>query len=170
MILTSALRWGFQADNAYSKCGLTKAEYSVLKDCVFQAWKAWRNRPKTAVALAAEWWQWVLHFRSLEKYTPRSFSLVICSKVSLESESADFMVNLVWGQKLLVLFLKPYINISVRWNSFANCMLRLSEDRCRLEVGRHHFHSWWCVVSEKLAVVFEVGWHVVDEQSKQEWS
>jgi len=83
------------------------AVYRVLKDCVFQAWKAWRSWPKKAVAFAAECWQWVLHFRSLEKYTPtRSLLLVICLRVSLESESADLMVNLVWGQKLLVLFLK----------------------------------------------------------------
>jgi len=113
MILTSALQLLLQTDDVYSKFGLTKAEYRVLKDCVFQAWKAWRSWPNPAVALAAECWQWVLHFRSLEKHTPRSFSLVICSRVSLELESADFMVNLVWGQKLFVLFL-PYIYISVR--------------------------------------------------------
>jgi hypothetical protein len=75
---------------------------------VFQAWKAWRSWPKTAVALAL-WWQWVLHFRSLEKYTSRSFSLVICSKVSLESDSADFYGKLDVGTEVISLIFENHI-------------------------------------------------------------
>jgi len=48
----------------------------------------------------------VLHFRSLEKYTPRSFSVLISSSVSLEPVSADIMVNLREVQKLFILFLR----------------------------------------------------------------
>ncbi|RNA12998.1 hypothetical protein BpHYR1_012416 [Brachionus plicatilis] len=51
------------------------------------------------LALAAECWQWVLNFRSLEKYTLRSFSVLISSSVSLEPVSADIMVSLEEVQK-----------------------------------------------------------------------
>ncbi|RMZ98655.1 hypothetical protein BpHYR1_033254, partial [Brachionus plicatilis] len=60
---------------------------------------AWRSCPRMELALAAECWQWVLHFRSLERYTPRSFSVLISSSVSLEPVSADIMVSLEEVQK-----------------------------------------------------------------------
>ncbi|RNA22827.1 hypothetical protein BpHYR1_016699 [Brachionus plicatilis] len=79
------------------------------------------------LALAAECWHWVLHFRSLEKYTPRSFSVLISSSVSLEPVSADIMVSLEEVQKpfsTIVIYhfsrIPNYSDMSLKSSNYVN--------------------------------------------------